>query len=258
MLIISAIIGGISAMCASAAASAAAGSAIGGLGAMAGLGLLAKGAVGVAAKGAAGAAFKGAVGMAAKGAVRAGAKHITLRALGTGLGASVVKEVGESVVKNVCCDTVKPRRGSIQKVDLAGGQASHTGVYLGDDRIAEVTDVDGRAVVRIVGLDEFVSGSVWRSGVYIYVAAAEENGNYKALASELIAHRAERAVGERGRYNLTSNNCHNFTRSCITGHEDTSSCLSASMVAFALRDKFGCDHVSWRSTGCGSANKTFA
>ena len=258
MLIISALIGGISAACASAAASAAAGTAFGGLGAAAGIGLLAKGAVGLAAKGAASAVAKGAVSVAAKSAANAAARHVAARALGTCLGTSVVKEVGESVVKNVVCDRVKPRRGSILKVDLVGGQASHTGVYLGNDRIAEVTDVDGRAVVRVVGPHEFVSGSAVRSGIYIYVAAAEEDGCYTALASELIAYRAERAVGERGRYVLTSNNCHNFTRSCITGRQETSSCLSAAAVAAALRDKFGCGHVSWRSTGCGASDATFA
>ncbi len=274
MFIISALIGGISAACASAAASAAAGSAIGGLGAAAGIGLLTKGAVGLAAKGAASALTKGAVGLAAKGAAsavakgavsvaaksaaNAAARQVAARALGTCLAASVGKEAGECIVKNLCCYSVKPRRGSILKVDLIGGQASHTGVYLGNDRIAEVTEVDGRAVVRIVGLHDFISGSAMRSGIYIYVAASEEDGNYKALASELIAYRAERAVGERGRYRLASNNCHNFTRYCITGREDTSSCLSAAAVASALRDKFGCGHVSWRSTGCGASDTTFA
>ena len=255
---ISALIGGISAACASAAASAAAGSALGGLGAAAGIGLLAKGAVGLAAKGAASAVAKGAVSVAAKSAANAAARQVAARALGTCLAASVGKEAGECIVKNLCCDSVKPRRGSILKVDLVGGQASHTGVYLGNDRIAEVTEVDGRAIVRIVGLHDFISGSVMRSGIFIYVAASEEDGNYKALASELIAYRAERAVGERGRYRLASNNCHNFTRYCITGRPETSSCLSAAAVAAALRDKFGCSHVSWRSTGCGAGDTTFA
>ena len=235
----------ISAACASTAATVGAvaatgtvGGVLGGLGTAAGLGLLAKGAVGVAAKSA--------------------AKHTALRVAGACLAGKVAGEVGESVAKNVFCDKVKPRRGSILKVDLVGGQASHTGDYLGRGRIAEVTEVNGRAIVRIVGLDEFVSGSAVRSGLYIYVAAAKENGRYRALARESIACRAEAAVGRHGRYGLVSNNCHNFTRYCITGHEDSSPCLSASSVKSAIRDEFGCGHVSWRSTGCGIGDATFA
>lgn len=220
------------------AATSTVGGVLGGIGTATGLGLLAKGALGVAAKGA--------------------AKHAALRVAGTCLAGRVAAEVGESLAKNVLCEKVKPLRGSILKVDLVGGQASHTGVYLGQDRIAEVTEVKGRAIVRIVGIDEFVSGSAVRSGLYIYVAAAKENGRYRALAKESIARRAASAVGARGRYGLVSNNCHNFTRYCITGHEDSSPCLSASSVKSAIRDEFGCDYVSWRSTGRGVGDATFA
>ena len=213
------------------------GGALGGLGTATGLGLLAKGAIGTAAKGS--------------------AKHAIARVATACAVGRVAGEIGESLAKNVFCEKVKPRRGSVLKVDLVGGQASHTGIYLGHDRIAEVTEVDGRAVVRIVAPDEFVSGSAVRSGLYIYVAATKENGRYRALARELIARRAEYAVGERGRYSLVSNNCHNFTRYCITGHKDSSPCLSAASVKSAIRDEFGCGHVSWRSTGCGVGDATF-
>ena len=238
LLGIPALISGISATCAGAATTATVGSALGGLGAAAGLGLLAKGAVGAAARGAA-------------------ARTIACAA-GSCLAGRVAGEVGESIAKNVFCDKVRPRRGSVLKVDLVGGHATHTGVYLGRDRIAEVTEEDGRAIVRVVGPDEFVSGSAVRSGIYIYVAAAKEDGRYRALASESVARRAEYAVGGRGRYSLVSNNCHNFTRYCVTGCVDSSPCLSASGVASALRDEFGCGHVSWRSTGCGVGDMSFA
>ena len=47
----------------------------------------------------------------------------------------------ESFVKNVFCDVVKPRIGSIVKVDLGGKDLlkirdlCHTGVYIGNDEI---------------------------------------------------------------------------------------------------------------------------
>ena len=220
------------------AATTSAGGILGGLGATAGLGLLAKGAAAAATKAA---AAKAAAGIA-----------------GRCVAMSVAKEVGESFVKNVFCDQVRPVRGSNLKVDLVGGQAGHTGVYLGNDRIAEVTEEDGRAEVRVVSPDEFLSGDgLLRTGAYIYVAAAKDGGCYRPVASETIARRAERAVGDRGKYNLCGNNCHMFTRYCITGR-DGAVTLSASGVAHALRDEFGVGHVSWRSTGCGTGDGTFA
>ena len=245
LLGIPALISGIGAACASTAATVgtvaattSAGGILGGLGATAGLGLLAKGAASVATKA-----------TAAKVAAGIAGKCVAM---------SVTKEVGESFVKNVFCDKVRPVRGSILKVDLVGGQAEHTGVYLGNDRIAEVTEVDGRAEVRVVSPDEFLSGDgLLRSGAYIYVAAAKDGGCYRPVASETIARRAERAVGGRGKYNLCGNNCHMFTRYCITGRDGTMT-LSASGVAHVLRDEFGVGHVSWRSTGCGTGDGTFA
>lgn len=68
---------------------------------------------------------------------------------------------------------VKPIPGSVLKCDLVLGAASHTGIYLGNDQIAEVTEINGRARVRAVSPDEFIDGdpdSIVRTGVYVYVA----------------------------------------------------------------------------------------
>lgn len=245
LLGIPALISGIGAACASTAATVgavaattSAGGILGGLGATAGLGFLAKG--------------------AAAAATKATTAKVAAGIAGKCVAMSVAKGVGESFVKNVVCDRVRPVRGSILKVDLVGGQAEHTGVYLGRDRIAEVTEVNGRAEVRVVSPDEFLSGDgLIRTGVYIYVAAAKDGGRYRPVASETIARRAERAVGSRGKYGLCGNNCHMFTRYCITGRDGVVT-LSASGVAYALRDEFGVGRVSWRSTGCGTADGTFA
>lgn len=165
LLGVPALISGIGAACASTAATVgavaattSAGGILVGFWATAGLGLLAKGAAAVVTKA-----------TAAKAAAGIADKCVAM---------SVDKEVGESVVKNAFCDKVRPVRGSILKVDLVGGLAEHTGVYLVNDRIAEVSEVDGRAEVRV--------------------------------------------------------------------------------VAHPLRDEFGVDYVSWRSSGCGTGDGTFA
>ena len=77
----------------------------------------------------------------------------------------------ESLVKNVFCDVVKPKIGSVVKVDLALG-ADHTGIYIGNDEIVEVANVDSIATVRIVSAEEFIEGDdpFSRIGAFIYVA----------------------------------------------------------------------------------------
>lgn len=217
---------GAAAVTATAATSTGLGMALGGLGAAAGLGAGARGAAGAAAR-------KTMLDVASR------------KVLG-----GVAGNLGESFVKNVFCDAVRPTRGSILKVDLVGGGASHTGVYLGNNHIAEVTEIDGDAVVRIVSPSEFQNGEGQvRTGAFVYVAAAREDDEYRALGRESIARRAEAAIGNHGRYNLAFNNCHMFTRYCITGESQGFPIWSASSIASSLRDEFGVDHVSWRSTG---------
>ena len=150
---------------------------------------------------------------------------------------------------------VNPRRGSILKVDLAGGVAEHTGVYLGDGRIAEVTDVDGDAVVRVVDPDEFVSGDgLVRTGLHAYVACEEDGMSVRPLAADSVARRAESAVGDRGAYNLVFNNCHMFTRYCITGDSDGTPCLSVDAIESALKERYDVGSVVW----CKAAGAAFA
>ena len=74
------------------------------------------------------------------------------RAMGWG----VIGNLAESLVKNVFCDIVKPKVGSVVKVDLAGGGLSHTGIYVGNGEIVEVTNIDGNAEVRRVSTEEFL------------------------------------------------------------------------------------------------------
>ena len=122
----------------------------------------------------------------------------------------------ESFVKNVFCDVVKPRPGSVVKVDLLGG-ADHTGIYIGNDEIVEVANIDGVATIRIVSAEEFIEGDDFcsRVGTFIYVACKQDrNENCIAMGSKDIAERARAAVGQTSKYNLVFNNCHMFTEYC--------------------------------------------
>ena len=116
--------------------------------------------------------------------------------------------LGESFIKNVFCDIVKPRIGSVVKVDLLGKELlnsqtvtrslCHTGIYIGNDEIVEWANIDGTATVRIVSAEEFIEGDdcISRTGLFIYVACKQDrNGNCIAMGSQDIAERARAAVG---------------------------------------------------------------
>ena len=155
----------------------------------------------------------------------------------------------ESFYRNVMRDQVKPILGSVLKCDLVGGVASHSGIYIGNNRIVEVANVSGRAKVQVVSPSEFLSGasdSLVRTGAYIYVAAHYQG---EAIGSTDIAERALIAIGDdRGEYNLLTNNCHMFTHYCISGEEPGMK-LSEDDLISALIEKFNLSRSSERDDG---------
>lgn len=178
----------------------------------------------------------------------------------------MIGNLAESFCKNVFEKRVRPVPGSVLRCDLAGGikllgglagSVCHTGIYLGNDKIAEVSPVNGRAKVRIVDPDEFLSGdsdSINRTGAFVYVATDGD----EALGSEEIAQRAKRmARRTRGKYKLLSNNCHMFTRYCVTGEDSDDMAISEVDIEEALCDEFGVSSISWKSTGFGTGDYSF-
>ena len=133
---------------------------------------------------------------------------------------------------------VKPKRGSVVKVELALGAASHTGVYVGLDEIVEIYVEDSMAIVCKVNETEFLSCSTVRTGNVISVAASDK----EALHAEEIATHAEaeleRCAGKRGEYGLFSNNCHAFTRYCITGERSSEGAFGETEVESVLESVF--------------------
>ena len=93
-----------------------------------------------------------------------------------------------------------------------------------------------------------------RTGVTIYVAAS----GGEALGSAAIARRARASLNRsRGEYKLLENNCHMFTRYCITGIDSDESVLTEEEIEEILCDTFGVDSVTWCSTGLGYGDYSF-
>ena len=162
-------------------------------------------------------------------------------------------------------DRVKPVPGSVLRVDLCGGanflggRMCHTGIYLGNDEIAEITNVRGKARAHVVDPSDFLNGqgtNFIRTGLNIYVAT---DGCGRALAAPEIAERARGLAGHgrRGDYDLVDNNCHTFVVRCVTGREPSRPKLNDRDVAAALKRVFKCERVTWEPTGFSTVSCSF-
>ena len=144
----------------------------------------------------------------------------------------------ECFLKNLC-DIVTV--GSILKVGLKGGDF-HTGIYIGDDQIVELTNIDGDAIIRTVSAEEFIEDDA-----FIYVACGvREKGDYCTLGGQKIADRAEEAIGQNWN-GITDINCHMFCQYCITGRKNGNSWLFG--IENALKEVFPLDEIEWRPIG---------
>ena len=169
-------------------------------------------------------------------------------------------------------DRVKPVPGSVLRVDLCGGanflggRMCHTGIYLGNDEIAEITNVRGKARAHVVDPSDFLNGqgtNFVRTGLNIYVAT---DGCGRALAAPEIAERARGCFGppggrplpaRAGEYDLVDNNCHTFVVRCVTGREPSRPKLNDRDVAAALKRVFKCERVTWEPTGFSTVSCSF-
>lgn len=109
-------------------------------------------------------------------------------------------------------DDVRP--GTVVICALAKGVTHHSGVWLGDGRVAEL---DGNGNYRAVTLEVFIRGDVgesWRSGSFAY-AACGPNG--EALGDDRVAMCARGFLGHKTNYSVDANNCHRFSTACHDG-----------------------------------------
>lgn len=123
------------------------------------------------------------------------------------------KYLAEHIIDNHIRDKVaKPAVGSILYTDLFVGTAEHSGVYVGNGRIIQLS---GTGSIVSVTPQQFIEGA---TGVSIYVSCHDG----RAIGSEVVAERAKlyrEAVVSRS-YNVIMDNCHQFSSSCVLGQPD--------------------------------------
>ncbi len=127
---------------------------------------------------------------------------ILVRVVGAILAANVAKSLVDGVR-----DKVTPKQGSVVYCDLIVGVASHSGIYIGNN---EIVQLSGSGRIERVSPKKFIRGG---TAVNIYVSCYED----EAVGSVLAAERARSQVGCRRNYDPMSDNCHRFSAGCLTG-----------------------------------------
>ena len=135
----------------------------------------------------------------------------------TGLADSIVNQCQRCACVMTRGKVAAPPPGAPLLVDLAG-IVEHSGIYLGDGRVAELF---GENLLREVPLKEFLEGakgSRTRTGRRIFAACSKSSG--ATLASRYAAENARAFIRtiRTVDYDLLRNNCHLFTISCISGN----------------------------------------
>ena len=153
-------------------------------------------------------------------------------------GNKLAQNLVESFIDNVIRDTVsEPEIGSIVYCDLAGGNAEHSGIYIGNNKIVHL---DGDGTIEAVSPKKFMNRlGGFNTAISIYVSC---NGT-EAVGSKKLAKRAKSMIGESREYNLILDNCHQFTAGCISGDFDNS-CNFMWMLKDEAKESIGAD--AWR------------
>ncbi len=119
--------------------------------------------------------------------------------------APLAYNLGQSFWDNVVRDQTKPARGSVLYCDYAFGAFEHSGIYVGNGLIVNLSG-EGRVEYAIP--QEFIDG---KSAMSIYVSCRDDS----AVGSEAVARCAEAAVGTSREYDFLTNNCHKFVTDCL-------------------------------------------
>lgn len=122
----------------------------------------------------------------------------------------------ESIVDNLIREKVNPVVGSIVYCDLAAGQAEHSGIYIGNNRIVHL---NGDGVIESVTPDKFMNRlDGLNTAISIYVSCHKG----QAVGNLEVAERAKRQIGRKRDYSLIFDNCHQLTSGCLSGNFDNS------------------------------------
>lgn len=131
-------------------------------------------------------------------------------------------------------ETVTPIRGSVVYRKL--GPAEHTGIYVGDRTICEL---DGSGRIELVDYREFCNSNPFCE---IYVAC---NKSGHVLSSAVVYKRAMKMVGNKRKYNLILDNCHQFASGCLTGEFESPDNFFV-FLEQTIEDKYG-SSLEWRA-----------
>ncbi|GEM_PF-1715237 len=110
-----------------------------------------------------------------------------------------------------------PVIGSILRTELIKGVADHSGIYIGDNQIIEITQENGFGVVNITDLNDFVHSSFARTGTTIYIAI--DRLSKDVIFNKKISIIAKKHIGKRNHYQLMEDNCHSFVHKCIINED---------------------------------------
>ena len=132
---------------------------------------------------------------------------------GTIVGMAAVSAIDEELRNTNTLTKVLPKPGSILITRLTGEW--HSGIYIGNNRIAEVKG-GKNSRVRSVSPDQFRDDGVLRKGINIFIACDKDTGN--VISRQEIANKAKSKIGQKVDYLLIIDNCHQFSRGCITGN----------------------------------------
>ena len=131
-------------------------------------------------------------------------------------GKNLTLNLVESLVDNYVRETVTPKKGSVVYCELAFGNAEHSGIFIGNNKIIHLSG-DGR--VESVSPAEFLNRlGGFNTAISIYVSCDKT----APTGSLHIAKTAKQMIGSTRQYNTIIDNCHQFTSGCITGNFDNS------------------------------------
>ncbi|QOH81206.1 lecithin retinol acyltransferase family protein [Plesiomonas shigelloides] len=117
----------------------------------------------------------------------------------------------EAIIDNYLRDKVdEPVLGSVVYCDLAFGYAEHSGIYIGNGKIAHLNKY---GCIEAVTPKEFIDGT---TAISIYVSCSDFFAF--ATGSDEVAERAKSMLGCSRDYNVILDNCHQFSAGCLTGN----------------------------------------
>ena len=127
----------------------------------------------------------------------------------------LLKGAVEHVFDNHVRGTVtEPAIGGIVYCDLAFGSSEHSGVYMGD---GEIMQLSGDGKIERVSPEQFVSN---KTALSIYVSCRDN----EPIGSSEVYDRASlyrKSLIARD-YNVLMDNCHQFAAACVTGDPENS------------------------------------